>query len=277
MSEKKISALNNSQQDTNIDDDIETTTKPLVPNSSPLAIYDNKNSQWTFMRKSLFVLFLLNFCMLVIWNLQCYDYKIIKDLLRNYTNVNAYTIVSLILLIVIYVFSAVFQKFARLISFALCLLIFLILFYLVAFGLNYLDKIHHDTKDVLISSLVVFFSASTGTWIALLADKKEVNLSIAISASLVLQIIQELALTYIYKIHFMHMWKYFLFILSNVIMTTYYCLDLQMMITRRSHLYQTDFWYNGFIDIQTDMFFRFWKDIFTKNPYEEAVDTQAEL
>lgn len=49
------------------------------------------------------------------------------------------------------------------------------------------------------------------------------------------------------------------------------------MITRRSDYYEPGFWYNGFIDIQTDMFFFFWRDLFTKNPYAEAVDTENEL
>lgn len=138
------------------------------------------------MRKSLFVLFLLNLGIFVVWNLQCYDYKIFKDLLRNYTNINAYPIVSLVVLVAIYLVSAILHKSVRIAGFPLCLLIYLITWYLVAFGLNYLDKPHINTKDILVSSLTIFFSASTGTLIALLANKKEISLSIAISTSLVI-------------------------------------------------------------------------------------------
>ena len=63
----------------------------------------------------------------------------------------------------------------------------------------------------------------------------------------------------------------------NIIFTVYVCLDLEMMITRRSHVYEPTSWFAGFIDLQTDIFFKFWRDLFSKNPYEDAVDTQQEL
>lgn len=50
-----------------------------------------------------------------------------------------------------------------------------------------------------------------------------------------------------------------------------------MMITRRSHVYAVDSWYEGFIDLQTDILFLLWRDLFTKNPYEDAIDTEAEM
>lgn len=67
--------------------------------------------------------------------------------------------------------------------------------------------------------------------------------------AIVIQIALEGMMTYVYKIHFMQMWKYMIFALIQVLLTTYFCFDLEMMITRRSHIYETSFWYNGFIDL----------------------------
>lgn len=66
-------------------------------------------------------------------------------------------------------------------------------------------------------------------------------------------------------------------VLACVLLIGYILADLYMMITRRSDYYEASFWYNGFIDLHVDLFFCFWRDLFRKNPYDAAVDTQKEL
>lgn len=84
-------------------------------------------------------------------------------------------------------------------------------------------------------------------------------------------------MTYVYKIHNPQLWVYGLMMMGIIGICAYFLLDLQMMITRRSHVYAVDSWYEGFIDLQTDILFLLWRDLFTKNPYEDAIDTEAEM
>lgn len=50
-------------------------------------------------------------------------------------------------------------------------------------------------------------------------------------------------------------------------------LDLKMMISRRNHYYEDNMWFNGMIDLHTDLVFIMWRDLFTK---EESIDTENE-
>lgn len=51
--------------------------------------------------------------------------------------------------------------------------------------------------------------------------------------------------------------------------TGLFLLDLKMMITRRKFYYEDGMWFNGMMDLHTDLFFILWRDLFTK---EDAVE-----
>lgn len=51
-------------------------------------------------------------------------------------------------------------------------------------------------------------------------------------------------------------------------------LDLKMMITRRNHYYESSMWFNGMIDLHTDLFFIVWRDLFTK---ENSIESEKEM
>lgn len=61
--------------------------------------------------------------------------------------------------------------------------------------------------------------------------------------------IQEVLMTYVYKIHNPQLWVYMLYCLLLIIVVCYFVFDLEMMITRRSHIYDANSWFNGFIDL----------------------------
>lgn len=58
---------------------------------------------------------------------------------------------------------------------------------------------------------------------------------------------------------------------GSVLITSYFLIDLKMMITRRSDYYETSFWMNGFFDLHTDILFICWRDLVTK---EDSIDTE---
>lgn len=49
------------------------------------------------------------------------------------------------------------------------------------------------------------------------------------------------------------------------------------MVTKRAHYYYVDHQYTGFIDLHTDIFFIFWRDLFTSDKNKDALDVDTEL
>ena len=66
----------------------------------------------------------------------------------------------------------------------------------------------------------------------------------------------------------------FFFVSWICIISSYSAWDMEMMIKRRGEYYRVRFFFNGFIDLHTDIFFVFWKDLFTKDPQKDAIDTE---
>ena len=206
MSQKHNPSINNSNLDTTIGADVETHSKPLVPNDNPQAIYDNKNLQWSFMRKTVGALLLLNIGITIFTHYFCYNKRAFKNFLRGYTDIEAYPIICIILLALIYIFAAAFPKIASNIKFGLIIPIYALALYLWAFTLNYFSKEDQDSYDKFISAISIFFCGSFGVFMALLFNKNEISMGIAVTVSLIAHAVQEVMLTYVYEIHFPQLW-----------------------------------------------------------------------
>ena len=119
----------------------------------------------------------------------------------------------------------------------------------------------------------MIFSATTGILIALMVNSSEISFSIGIGVGVVIYGIQEVLMTYVYKLHNPQLWIYGLMIGGICVLIGLWMLDLKMMITKRNHYYDDGMWFNGMIDLHTDLFFIMWRDLFTK---EDSIDTLKE-
>lgn len=89
-------------------------------------------------------------------------------------------------------------------------------------------------------------------------------------------------MTYVYAVHNPQLWVYGLMVGGICALTGLLMLDLSMMITRRNYYYEVGMWFNGMMDMQTDLFFILWRDLFTKEDSidvnkENALDTQTPI
>lgn len=113
MSQKDITSKNNSYPNKTKEVDMEMRERPLVSVPENDFIMDNKKLQWNFMLKSMSLLFfyqLVIICVAYYYLVNEIEYK---NFLRNFTQINAYTIVSLCIVFLIYLISAIFKKFVR--------------------------------------------------------------------------------------------------------------------------------------------------------------------
>ena len=86
--------------------------------------------------------------------------------------------------------------------------------------------------------------------------------------------IQEVLMTFVYQLHNPQLWIYGLMIGGICAIIGLLMLDLKMMISRRNHYYDSSMWFNGMIDLHTDLFFVMWKDLFS---LEYSINTKKQL
>lgn len=229
------------------------------------------------MKRSVGALFFLHLVVAVLAHLFSAYTWIFRNLMFNYNEIgNGYDIFSIVVVSLIFIVSAILHKQIRPAGIPLFLIIIVLLAYLEMFALNWAQR-QEDYFDAFVSVFFMLFSATTGVLIALLVDKSKISVPVSMGVGVTLYVIQEIMLTYLFELHNPQLWIYGLMVLGCVVMIGYLIADLEMMITRRSDYYEVDFWYNGFIDLHMDLFFCFWRDLFRKNPYEDAVDTLKEM
>lgn len=138
------------------------------------------------MKKSTGVLLVLYAITTISWNLFLMDRLIYKNFLRGYTNIGAYPIIALIVLILAYILSAALPKITRYLSFPITLIIFVLTAYLSIFYVNWNSKPRFNQYDKFISAQAVLFSSIVGVFFALLFNKKEISMKISMTIAFVL-------------------------------------------------------------------------------------------
>ena len=73
---------------------------------------------------------------------------------------------------------------------------------------------------------------------------------------------QELSLSFLYRMTMYKSEIYVYWLIGNVFLASYFSYDIDMMIYKRNKYYDVECWYNGFIHLQVDIFYCFWRDLF---------------
>lgn len=65
------------------------------------------------------------------------------------------------------------------------------------------------------------------------------------------------------------LWEIGLMVLFGTLISFYICMDLKFMVEKRAEEYQPGDWLVGIVHLHTDIFFRFWKDMFSEEKSED--------
>ena len=79
---------------------------------------------------------------------------------------------------------------------------------------------------------------------------------------------------YVFLVYDPYMWILMLTVAGGGFMSFYINKDAELMVTKRSHAYQPNDWFIGFIHLHTDLFFRFWYDLIRK---DNTIDVDENL
>lgn len=238
MSDHKNEESNNSSLKNDLETTLAIPSKPLVTKDSSQAILNNKQLQWSFMRKTMFALFVLHLEVAILTHIFSHNLWAFKDFLRNYSEVgNGYDIFAIVVMSLIFIVSAILPNQTRMGGAPLYVLLLVLIGYLVLFSLHFAQSIYQENFSVYISAYLMFFSSSCGILLSLLFNSEKISIGPAIGIGVSIYVIQEIMMTYVYEIHNPQLWIYGLMLGGITLIILYFLLDLQMMITRRSHFY----------------------------------------
>lgn len=119
-----------------------------------------------------------------------------------------------------------------------------------------------ESDMTMIFFATAFYGSSFGLFITAIFSqkgiKREIGLGIAVGSQILVML-----LLYFYRQ--MTSPKYYVYLLHLMWvsgLSLYYTKDLELMVRKRSTFYRTDDWFLGMVHLQTDLFFRFWWDLF---------------
>ncbi len=258
----------NSEKETNSSDlkvSLDDSVKDQPVKKEKLILF-SKTKRRRFMLMSSIVLFLYYIPELIfaIWYAANEEY--FKGLFKNYSNVgNGYDIACCVILGIIYILVTVLPKQMRNFSISMFILMFITQTYLSAFAIRYLTKErikNGHLGDYFILVYPMFFCGALATIINILVKgEKKMDESFAATVGSGLYLIIFL----VYYFGLVHadpyLWQKAFFFMGPALFSYYLSYDLKMMIHMRNDLYRKNDWFVGMVHLQTDIFFRFWRDL----------------
>jgi hypothetical protein len=193
-----------------------------------------------------------------------------------------YAIVLTIVLFVILIVPSVYKPIARSgFQYPIYVVLWFSTFWLVVYGIVKQSKgtYEHNGYKILVHLCYSIYNSSFALFVVSLFSKNYVPKAIAFSITCVGQLTFGLMLTYYSTTTRRIAAEYVAYAIFALLLTLYYCYDLEIMMFHRVNVYKKSDWFLGFIHIQTDITFRFWRDLIryyfmnnSENPIKEKVD-----
>lgn len=286
-----IDTNNSSQFETPLEEqkDQETTVNTTIPdtdNSKLETIQEEpkvaEKQDWRqkFLLKMSLSYFFLHTILIGVTIAYLTNERMLDDFFRNYSNAgNGYDIFALTLLVLIFILCSIVPSIARKMSIPFYSIIWICVLYLALFAVRYTKKERFNTSEVVVTIYPMFACTSIGLLINVLMKakgKKGIEPEFGAGISVGLFVITLVLYLFVFLVYDPYMWILMLLVAGSGIWGFYVNQDAKFMVTKRCNSYKEGDWFLGFIHIHTDIFFRFWMDIFRKGDNTLDVDDALE-
>lgn len=196
-----------------------------------------------------------------------YDYKLVKRMFKNFSNIgNGFDIFFLCAMILILTYCSVFARFPKKLKFAFGIILTICYWYFAFFLLRVCKKTKYRFTHYLLCIYATLFSSSFGLLVSSLTYKKKFRPDVGISISAVIMIIMLIVFVYVYEIFDPFKFELLAIVGLSTLYSHYLNYDIRYMIRKRAFYYDYSDWFIGGIHLQTDIFCRFWVDLFKPTP-----------
>lgn len=238
------------------------------------------DTRWKgFIVKSSAFYFFLHLSLVTASFLYFYDYKIIKRQFKNFGSIgNGYDILFLLVLMFTLFVPSFFMNFSRRMVFVLAALQTLAYWYFSFFILRLSKKTKYACSHLVLITYAILFTSSFGLLIGGIAFKKRFNVDIGVSVSAIVFTLILVVYVGYFEIYDPSIGEMAGFIIINILYTHYLNYDIKFIVRRRSFYYDYQDWILAGIHIQTDLFARFWIDVYkTYTEQKKQEDTSVEI
>jgi hypothetical protein len=191
-----------------------------------------------------------------------------------------YAIVLTIVLFTILIVASVYPKFARNgFQYPIFIILNISMFYLIVYGMCKQAKGTYDFNayKILIHFCYSFFNSSFALLVASFFTNTYVPKQLPFIITCSGQLFFGLMLTYYTEISRRIAAEYVAYSIFAILLTLYYCYDLEMMIFYRPTQYKHTDWFLGFVHLNTDIAFRFWRDLIRFYIMKEEIEPELNL
>ena len=225
--------------------------------------------------------FFLHLSLIAATFMNFYDYKLVKRMFKNFSNIgNGFDIFFLCAMLIILGFCSVLTRFPKKVKFFFGVILVICYWYFAFFLLRVSKKTKYRFTHYLLCIYATLFSASFGLLVSGLTYKKKFRPDLGISISLVIVIIMLFLIVYVYEMFDPFKFELLAILGASTLYAHYLNYDIRYMIRKRAFFYDYSDWFIGGIHLQTDIFCRFWIDMFKPTPKiidieEVALDEQG--
>lgn len=137
--------------------------------------------------------------------------------------------------------------------------------YLPAFLIRVGMKERYNFSEDLVLIYAIWISSVIGLFINVVSTKDKFNPTNGMIISASLDTFLIIIYVFVLKISSPYKFELLLMIVAASTLGFYMNMDVQFMLNKRNDFYLNSDWFLGFVHLQTDIFFRFWIDIFRRD------------
>lgn len=152
-------------------------------------------------------------------------------------------------------------------------IIWLCVLYLSLLAVRYTKKERFNTSEIVVTIFPVFACVSIGLLVnVLVKGKSEKGIDVGFGAGVAVGLFVFVLGLYlfVFLVYDPYAWILMLTVFGCGVLGFYVNLDAKFMVTKRVNSYKEGDWFLAFVHLHTDLFFRFWYDMFRKG--DETID-----
>lgn len=251
---------------------IEMDPKKIEVKETPTKVFIGKDNWRKFVVGIAITTLLMTLFLFTYIIMYFIDEKLFKKMFKGYSRpLNGFDITSYVVFVICFTVPSVLPHLSRKLAILIMIPITICFAYTPAYLIRLSIKERFNFSEMLITGYTVYVCAVAGLFVNIMMTKEKFKTDNGIIISTSLCAVAIVAYVYILNLYNPYKWKLCLIVASCAAYAAYLNWDIRFMIKKRSDYYLNGDWFLGFIHLHTDIFFRFWRDMF--RPDSNVINT----
>lgn len=258
----ETNSVSNSDSE-NSEDKHETNLSKIPEITTGISIEQDPKKIFNYINKTSMAYILISSFMIAATFFYLIDEKTFKKMFKNYCRIgNGYDYTATALLTISLLIPTISTKLGRALQIPLFTIMVISYIYLPAFILRIALKEEYNTSEWFVTIFPICFCSAISLLIGNYFSKDKFNYKIGTRIGSLSSIVLIACYIWVFEVYDPYMWQILLMMAMGAFWAFYVNYDAYLMSKRRRHVYRPNDWFLGVAHLQTDIFFRFWYDMF---------------